>query len=1515
MAREKALALVVICAVAVIFTLQNLSDVVSRDSVAQTPREPALQLPPGARAAKVAICILTRRSEWQRRHLLRQTWLQDVPEGAQVSHIFVMGEDRSYTQEENARLAEEVSAHRDILIAPVEEASETKAAVTKHCIYWTTKNHDFDVLVKANDDSTLFLSRLFGTKGWLPPQAINRDELVYFGKCRALAKVANPANTAGSAPSPVNQAMTPEAAAAALGTNVDVDGVFEFDYRGVYWPEHMEGGMYGLSRALAEQIVKNDFRTYTSEEATVGVWVSAFRTTTVYLSNEQVLSSEADYLASDGTAVAAAFRTCRLRLASMWCEYAPLGTLSPRSILAKDARQTLDCLGSYERSSHAPRSLPLGASDAHHEATLKSLSTEWPMTERPDPEGAGRWWGQMRGAFRGNPAAVVGTSAATVDRLPLYLLQGMHTLVMDDFFRVSERYTSWAPTMYMCVDPGLCASPGDGGGSGIRASRKGRQGAVASNVESANRFARDVFAAFYVLSGGKGGAEYWRYLRQRANAHWFVAGIGDGGSGSGGARGELGGGTGHGVGAAGGGRGGVNISTGVGPLVGGAGAGAGGGDWSVENFRVSSQSSGLAMAVEVLSFLGFSPIYVAAANEELGGKGGKGGKGGEVAVGAQQQRQEQSDEFSGAVKLAGSSYGTSFVYLYAEEDDKLPNSMVGTPPGGSEAAAAGQLDGQESFLAWAQRRKSAGAQKQANWDLEAFLQNFPVVNRLEIVRGASSVDDMFPRSPKCRDAQDLDRYQKAVLCNVKTSLKHFSSFLAWHVPYGPVRGTFVHSPLGASVKWPSAAAAAADDFLTFCVNLDELPEQLAMSRDYRVVAVTGCQCSGKSTLLNALFGTGFPVLEHSDDDDTLPGRTTVGAWVDLQLCSPPRRKKPQKLKPDTATSSAMKSARRINDGSSSSSKKRSTSTSTAAAASARSKVRTQKRRAKAGTAAATEAKTDKEGGRGEAASSSSSPSSEAASASTGARRRAKRAAKGAAVGRGMAAAAETAVPPPTPFVLVDVEGTQSRDRGGADGMAFDSRTTLFAVMAADVIMLNLWAHDVGRADGQAYSVLRSVFEEAVRLYQAEGQDAGGDGCDSARREGEEGAVGGGPARFPKVLMLVLRDVEEEEHFEALDKAARANMEALWHDVDKPSSLRDAGLSEMFDLRTSGLPHFVYQRREFAAKAAALSRSFLEPSHESFVFPKPSSPRQRANGGEEGQVKQRAKPGGRAGWQQAVVPLSELRQRLEGIWASASSNRRLAEAPRRSEQEGAVAVTALAESCLSEVRPRCARLLVDVEEAAGAGAMTMPLLQFGSDAKGIVDSALLSFQARASRSQPPIYVPQAVLRDKRRWLVTAVARELEPAFRAHARHLRGHFHEQFEEVFSCVLGGAADFDQTSRRMTKAVRGNFLAATKLAIPETPGVADVWRLHWEAELVKLNEDMESRVQDRLSEGTWMLPPDPAEQAAAAAKKKTPWWKGLILRAAAMYFNYLQATQHLRRARKASEKRERDVPRLPLF
>lgn len=39
------------------------------------------------------------------------------------------------------------------------------------------------------------------------------------------------------------------------------------------------------------------------------------------------------------------------------------------------------------------------------------------------------------------------------------------------------------------------------------------------------------------------------------------------------------------------------------------------------------------------------------------------------------------------------------------------------------------------------------------------------------------------------------------------------------------------------------------------------------------------------------------------------------------------------------------------------------------------------------------------------------------------------------------------------------------------------------------------------------------------------------------------------------------------------------------------------------------------------------------------------------------------------------------------------------------------------------------------------------------------------------TQPPIDAPPLVVRQKRRWLVGAVAREMEPAFKAHVQHLR------------------------------------------------------------------------------------------------------------------------------------------------
>lgn len=72
-------------------------------------------------------------------------------------------------------------------------------------------------------------------------------------------------------------------------------------------------------------------------------------------------------------------------------------------------------------------------------------------------------------------------------------------------------------------------------------------------------------------------------------------------------------------------------------------------------------------------------------------------------------------------------------------------------------------------------------------------------------------------------------------------------------------------------------------------------------------------------------------------------------------------------------------------------------------------------------------------------------------------------------------------------------------------------------MAADVIMLNLWAHDVGRADGLAYTVLRSVLEEAARLLQ-EGRDLDTMRNAPQRGRGSRSSSAAEAERFPKVRL-------------------------------------------------------------------------------------------------------------------------------------------------------------------------------------------------------------------------------------------------------------------------------------------------------------------------------------------------------------------------------------------------------------
>ncbi len=60
-------------------------------------------------------------------------------------------------------------------------------------------------------------------------------------------------------------------------------------------------------------------------------------------------------------------------------------------------------------------------------------------------------------------------------------------------------------------------------------------------------------------------------------------------------------------------------------------------------------------------------------------------------------------------------------------------------------------------------------------------------------------------------------------------------------------------------------------------------------------------------------------------------------------------------------------------------------------------------------------------------------------------------------------------------LVVDLEGTDGRERG-EDDTSFERQSALFALATADVVLVNMWAKDVGRETGASKPLLKTIFE-------------------------------------------------------------------------------------------------------------------------------------------------------------------------------------------------------------------------------------------------------------------------------------------------------------------------------------------------------------------------------------------------------------------------------------------------------
>ena len=68
-------------------------------------------------------------------------------------------------------------------------------------------------------------------------------------------------------------------------------------------------------------------------------------------------------------------------------------------------------------------------------------------------------------------------------------------------------------------------------------------------------------------------------------------------------------------------------------------------------------------------------------------------------------------------------------------------------------------------------------------------------------------------------------------------------------------------------------------------------------------------------------------------------------------------------------------------------------------------------------------------------------------------------------------------------LILDLEGSDGHERG-EDDSSFERQSSLFALAVADVLLVNMWAKDVGRETGAGKPLLKTIFQVLQRRSSA-----------------------------------------------------------------------------------------------------------------------------------------------------------------------------------------------------------------------------------------------------------------------------------------------------------------------------------------------------------------------------------------------------------------------------------------------
>lgn len=152
------------------------------------------------------------------------------------------------------------------------------------------------------------------------------------------------------------------------------------------------------------------------------------------------------------------------------------------------------------------------------------------------------------------------------------------------------------------------------------------------------------------------------------------------------------------------------------------------------------------------------------------------------------------------------------------------------------------------------------------------------------------------------------------------------------------------------------------------------------------------------------------------------------------------------------------------------------------------------------------------------------------------------------------------------ILVMDVEGTDGRERG--EDQDFERKSALFALATSEVIILNIWEHQVGLYQGANMGLLKTVFEVNLQLFLKDKQ--------STPRS---------------LLFFVIRDHLGTTPLANLRNTLIGDLSNIWASLSKPAGLEKSRIGDYFDFAFATLPHKILQPNEFVAEVKKLGDRF------------------------------------------------------------------------------------------------------------------------------------------------------------------------------------------------------------------------------------------------------------------------------------------------------------------------------------